>query len=258
MASNTAGENLKKDILNLGDEYFKLVSSILESIVSSQREQIQEAATLVAGAATAGKRVFIFGSGHSSLMGMEGHYRAGGLASVTPVLVPRLMIHLGAVESTRLERVQGIGSDLLDPYSPLSGEVLIVFSTSGINNAPVEVALAAHKMGLSVIAVVSLDYSNRLQARPGIPKLVEVADVVLDNGAPAGDAVVEIPGSRLRCGPVSTVTGAVLLNMVLVSAIGEAAAERGEADVYRSANMPGAAEHNAALAERFRAGNPHL
>jgi uncharacterized phosphosugar-binding protein len=177
---------------------------------------------------------------------------------VTPILIPELMVHLGAVESTRLERVEGIGTHLLEPYEPVAGEVLIVFSTSGINNAPVEVAAAGREVGLSVIGVVSLDYSNGLQARPGIPKLVDVADIVLDNGAPAGDAIITVPGSGLRCGPVSTVTGAVLLNMILVSAVGRSLAAGGRADIYRSANMPGAAEHNAGLAERFRAGNPHL
>lgn len=244
--------------VDLGDQYFEDMRSILDEIVVSQREQIHRAADLVADAVASGRRVFVFGSGHSSIMGMEGHYRAGGLAAVTPVLVPELMVHLGAIESTRLERVEGIGSDILDPYEPVSGEVLIVFSTSGINNAPVDVALAGRRLGLNVVAVVSMAYSGGLEARPGIPKLVDVADVVLDNGAPAGDAIVEVPGTGLRCGPVSTVGGATLLNMILVSAVGRASVLGGEADIYRSANMPGAVEHNLALAERFRPGNPHL
>lgn len=243
---------------DLGDEYFTHVSAILEATIGSQTDQIHAAAALVAEAVGDGRRVFIFGSGHSAMMGMEGHYRAGGLAAVTPILVPELMVHLGAIESTRLERVEGIGTHILDRYEPVAGEVLIVFSNSGINNAPVDVAVAGRELGLGVIAVVSLEYSNGLQARPGIPKLVDVADIVLDNGGPAGDAIVTVPGSGLQCGPVSTVTGAVLLNMILVSAVGRSLAAGGEADVYRSANMPGAAEHNSALAERFNSGNPHL
>jgi len=243
---------------DLGDEYFARVRAILDETIGAQTEAIHDAAALAAGAVGAGKRVFIFGTGHSSIMGMEGHYRAGGLAAVTPVFVPELMVHLGAIESTRLERVEGIGTHVLDPYEPVPGEVLIVFSTSGINNAPVEVALAGKDAGLSVIAVVSLDYSNSLEPRPGIPKLADVADVVLDNGAPAGDAIVAVPGSDLRCGPASTVTGTVLLNMILVSAVGRNVADGKGADVYRSANMPGAVDHNMSLAARFRSGNPHL
>lgn len=257
MTSQTSGER-STDTVDLGDEYFAHVSSILDATIRSQTGQIHAAAALVADAVGSGRRVFIFGSGHSSIMGMEGHYRAGGLAAVTPILVPELMVHLGAIESTRLERVEGIGTHVLEPYAPTLGEVLIVFSTSGINNAPVEVAVAGREAGLSVIGVVSLDYSNGLDARPGIPKLVDVVDIVLDNGAPAGDAVITVPESGLRCGPVSTVTGAVLLNMILVSAVGRSLSAGRAADVYRSANMPGAAEHNAALAERFRSGNPHL
>ncbi len=258
MASQTMGEHSAPDPVDLGDEYFAQVSAILDVTIRSQAEQIHAAAALVADAVGDGLRIFIFGSGHSAIMGMEGHYRAGGLAAVTPILVPELMVHLGAIESTRLERVEGIGTHILERYEPVAGEVLIVYSTSGINNAPVEVAIAGREAGMSVIGVASLDYSNGLKARPGIPKLVDVVDVVLDNGAPAGDAVVEIPDSGLRCGPVSTVTGAVLLNMVLVSAVGRSLAAGGEGDVYRSANMSGAAEHNAALADRFREGNPHL
>lgn len=258
MTSQTTDRHSSADPIDLGDAYFEQVSAALDVTIHSQAEQIHKAAALVANAVGNGRRVFIFGSGHSAIMGMEGHYRAGGIAAVTPILVPELMVHVSAIESTRLERVKGIGAHILERYEPVAGEVLIVFSTSGINNAPVEVAVAGREAGLSIIGVVSLDYSNGLEARPGVPKLVDVADIVLDNGAPAGDAIVAVPGTRLHCGPVSTVTGAVLLNMILVSAVGRTLAAGRQADVYRSANMPGAAQHNTDLAERFRSGNPHL
>lgn len=254
-----AGTGSESDVVGqLGAEYFRNVTTILDSVVRSQSAQIQATATLVAGAVGAGKRIFVFGSGHSAIMGMEAHYRAGGLAAVTPIFVPELMVHMGAIESTRLERQPGIGNEILNPYNPESGDILFVFSTSGINNAPVEVALAGRNMGLKVVAVISLEYSRGLEARSGIPKLGDVADLVLDNGAPAGDAAVDITGDGLRCGPISTVTSVVLLNMILVSALGMVVATGGAANVYQSVNMPGAAARNLSLAQRFQPGNPHL
>jgi uncharacterized phosphosugar-binding protein len=246
------------DVGLLGVRYFEQVTSLLDQIIPNQEPQISEAADLVADAILSGRRLLLFGSGHSSMLAMEGHYRAGGLAAVTPILVPKLMLHESAVEGTRLERLPGAGRTILDPYRPVSGEVLVVFSTSGMNSAPVEVAQAAKEAGLAVIAVTSVPCSIALEPHPGTPRLVDVADLVLDNGVPPGDALVTIPGSDLRCGPGSTVTGAVLLNMVLVSAIGRVVAAGGAADVYRSANVPGAAAHNDTLIERYRSANPHL
>jgi uncharacterized phosphosugar-binding protein len=68
---------------------------------------------------------------------------------------------------------------------------------------------------MPVIALCSVSHCSA--AAPGHSsgkKLTDVADVVLDNQAPEGDCAVEIPGLDWRTGPISTLSGAMLINMV--------------------------------------------
>ncbi len=88
--------------------------------------------------------------------------------------------------------------------------------------------------------------------------MADIADVVLDNGSPAGDAVVSVPGSELRVGPISTSIGAALLNAIFAEAAVRLQSSGAGAPVYLSANMPGAAEVNKRLVARYRARNRHL
>ena len=47
-------------------------------------------------------------------------------------------------------------------------------------------------------------------------KLIDIADVVLDNHCPPGDCLVELDGLEWRTGPTSTVTGGMIMNMLRV------------------------------------------
>ncbi len=102
---------------------------------------------------------------------------------------------------------------ILDRYGIREGDVLIVVSNSGVNAAPVEAARYAREKGATVIAVTSVAYSNAIAN--GRTQLHALADVVLDNDAPAGDAVLGIEGTELKVGPVSTALGVTILNAVL-------------------------------------------
>ena len=230
----------------------------LDAIAAHQLNAIDRAATAVVDAITAGGLVFLFGTGHSHMLAEEGHYRAGGFAAVCPVLCSSLMLHEGAIASTRLERTSGLGPVVLSRYRPTAEDVLIIFSNSGINAVPVEVALAAKDIGMTVVAVVAQAYAARLSPGPTGKKLAEVADIVLDNHGVPGDGLVPLGSSGLHAGPFSTVAGAFILNAVLTEAVWRMNEKGIAPPVYISANMPGAVEHNAALVEQYRTRNPHL
>lgn len=68
----------------------------------------------------------------------EGFFRAGGLVRFIPVLDPPLMLHEGALASTRLERLEGYAAGVLARYPVRSGDVMIVASNSGRNAVPIE------------------------------------------------------------------------------------------------------------------------
>ncbi|HML21964.1 MAG TPA: SIS domain-containing protein [Aggregatilinea sp.] len=240
------------------EAYMTAVQERLDAIVHSQSEGIDRAATVLVQAIRDGGQIYLFGTGHSHMLAEEGHYRAGGLAAVCPVLASSLMLHEGAVASTQLERTSGLGPIVLSRYQPAPPDVLVIFSNSGVNAVPVETAAAAKELGLTVIAVVARDYAARAVAGPSGQKLTDIADILLDNQGVPGDALVTIGSSDLRVGPLSTIAGAFLLNAILTEVAWRLYEDGETPPIYISANMPGAKAHNDALIEKYRLRNPHL
>ncbi len=232
---------------------------MIESLQEEQLGSIREAGRLVAEVLRADRLVHVFGTGHSHMLAEEGLYRAGGLAPVNAILESGLMLHEGAAVSTRLEKLPGYSPIVADKYGFEEGDLLVVVSNSGVNAAPVEIALLAREAGLKVLAISSVAYSKSVEPKPGVPaRLYEIADLTLDNLGEPGDAIVEVDGTGLKVGPTSTVIGAALLNAVFVEATCAIASEGMEPPVYRSSNMTGAPEHNRRLVERFGGRIRHL
>lgn len=217
---------------------------------------LAKAADAIEATAAKDGLVYVFGTGHSHMIAEEVHYRAGGLALTVPILATATMLHEGALASTQFERMAGIVRPVFDRYPVGPNDVLFVVSNSGVNAAPVEAAQIGKERGATVIAITSETYSK--EAAGGRTRLADVADIVLDNGAPSGDATVAVPGSELKVGPVSTSIGAALINAVLAEVAARLQGKETGAPIYLSANMPGAAENNAALVRRYRTRNPHL
>ena len=131
--------------------------------------------------------------------------------------------------------------------------MLIVHSVSGRNAAAVEFALGAQQRGAFVIALTSVGYSSSVRPRQdGMPRLYEMADLVLDNRAPTGDALVALPGMAQRVGPSSTVTGAAILNAVVVR-VAELLLERtGDPPIFMSANLDGGDAFNQRWLDHYK------
>ncbi len=238
--------------------YMDAVRTLLDTIAATEGGAIEAAVEQIVRCLRQDGMLYLFGTGHSHMLVEEGHFRAGGLAAVCPILSSALMLHEGAVAGSRLERTPGIAAAVLARYAVRPGDVVIVFSNSGANTVPVEAALAAKERGMVVIAVVARAYAAQVPAGPTGRKLADIADIVIDNHGVPGDATVALGESGVRSGPASTVAGAFLLNAILTEVALRLAQEGGAPPVYVSANMPGAAEHNAGLIERYRPRNPHL
>jgi len=157
------------------------------------------------------------------------------------------------VTFAQLERLPGFGAQIISESPLAAGDVLIVHSVSGRNAAAVEVAQGGKARGAFVIAVTSLEYSRSVAPRAaGMPRLFEVADLVLDNRAPVGDALVELPGLAQKVGPSPTVTGAAMLNAVIARAAGLILERTGDTPVFLSANLDGGDEHNQKWLDHYR------
>jgi uncharacterized phosphosugar-binding protein len=239
--------------------YGSAIGELLGTALREEEGNLRAAAAVVARSWDADGLLYIFGSGHSHMFAEEAFYRAGGAARICPVLQPAHMLHEGAVRSTVLERQTGHARDILDRYDIDAGrDCILVASNSGANALPIEVAVLARDMGLPVIAITSRQYAQAVR-RPG-PRLHEVADLVIDNHCPPGDALVRVSDEvgLPPTGPGSTIVGLTLLNTLVVEACAVAVEQGRRPDLFLSANMPGAAAHNDGLTAELAPRVPHL
>jgi uncharacterized phosphosugar-binding protein len=229
--------------MTLIDEYRDSITDMLKNLVASQRDKLATAQKWVADALADGGLVYVTGSGHSHIIAEEVFYRAGGAAAVQAILDPALMLHQGAQRSTVLERLEGYAEIVLEDYPIGPRDVLFVASNSGRNAFPIEAALFAHGKGAKVIAITSSDHAAHVTSRHKSGKmLADVADLVIDNQAPYGDACLAIPNSDKRMGSTSTISGTFIINAVMAEAVASLSRRGIAVDIYRSANSCGGAE----------------
>jgi uncharacterized phosphosugar-binding protein len=241
------------------ERFFREVAIVLGRVESAEPAAIRAAAALCARAIAEDRLIYTFGTGHSSLLASEGLFRAGGLACVSAMLESPTTFEPGAVAGSYFERSQGYAPVLLARYDVSPGDVLVIFSNSGVNALPVEVAIEAQARRLRVVAVVSKAYAEQApRTAPGGASLTEVADVVIDNHVPPGDAVVPFYDDVVRAASVSTVSGAFIWNALVAEVVATLEREGIRAPVYVSSNMPGARDHNEALVRRYRTRVRHL
>lgn len=200
-------------------QYLSALREILTRIETQQSEVIQESGVAVAETIGKGGVVHTFGSGHSHMIAEEAFFRAGGLAAVNPILDQRLVFLDGAMESTWAERETGYAKKLMQREDVRAGDTAIIISNSGRNALPIEMAQEMHERGAKVIAITNVAQSSRSTSRHASGKrLFELADIVIDNCIPEGDAVLPVPNSAQRIGPSSTVAGAAIVNAIMIEA----------------------------------------
>jgi uncharacterized phosphosugar-binding protein len=236
--------------------YFRSIQELQVQVINSQQDVLSLVAGQMVETIQRGKRIFIFGTGHSHMLAEETFYRAGGLAAAVPILMTDLMIHENPDLGSRLERTPGLASILLDEYQARQGEMLFVYSNSGVNQLPVEMAYKAVARGLSVVAVCSRAYARVAPLSALGKRLDEVANFVIDNLGLPGDALISLEGMDWRVGPSSTIIGVLIWNALITEVFFRLKALGAEIPVYASGNMPGAAEHNRSLLKKWGAVNP--
>jgi uncharacterized phosphosugar-binding protein len=240
------------------DRYCSAIQSLQVKVVTAQRENLIAIASRMAECVERDDRILLFGTGHSHLLAEEGHYRAGGLANVVPMLQSALMLHEGSLLSGSLERTAGMARPVFERYQPQAGEIIFIFSNSGVNIAPVEMALLAQEHGLISVAVCSLAYARVAPLSSAGQRLFEVTDYVIDNGGEQGDSLIALEGTPWRVGPSSTVINALVWNALVTEAAFILQARGAMIPVFGSSNLPDAAEHNAVLLQKWRGRNPHI
>jgi uncharacterized phosphosugar-binding protein len=254
MASSDQGEPGANTTVS-AQSFVHALTPILAAVTEQIDGPIQQAAELMATSLRANGVIQAFGSGHSEALAMEIAGRAGGLIATNRIALRDLVLLGGEpaelLRSAELERNPSYSRKLYELSAAREGDLFIIASNSGVNGSIVELASVVKEQGHPLIAITSLQHTAGVDSRhPSGKKLIDFADVVLDNHAPYGDSVLDLPGGGKVCA-VSSITAALIAQM-LVAEVLRRLTEAGEtAPVYLSANIPGGDEHNHALEAQY-------
>ena len=227
----------------LQTRYLAQIRELIDRLESTQPEAVDAAAATVAAALATGHAFFVSPLGH----GNEGDllHRAGGLLGLRPFSYqfsvssplaeklhdrPRPEAYDADLEPARL----AVRASELRP-----GDCLIVGSVSGRSAGPVCLGLAAREAGVRVIALTALEYARRAVPAHRSGKLLhEVADHVLDNCVPYGDACLEVEGLAAPVFPLSGIATTLVAWMLCAQVLEKLLARGLSPQVYLSANRP--------------------
>jgi uncharacterized phosphosugar-binding protein len=201
-------------------DYIAHCKRIIET-VAAQEQQIQQAAKWFANTILAGRMVHVFGSGHSRIMVEEMWPRYGSFTGFNPIVELSLTFHNlvvganGQRQAMFLENVSGLAERILRNFDIKAEDSALIISSGGTNLVPIEMAELFQKKKVKVVALLTKEHSAKSTSkRVDGKKLGDFADLILDTGAPVGDAMVKIEGLDTPVSPGSTVGGAMLVNAI--------------------------------------------
>ena len=232
-------------------QYPSVALEHIHAVLGTQTAAIERATEILTDAIATGGIIQAFGTGHSRAVTLELAGRAGGLAAVGMLAVKDLVLFGDATPEQILdptfERESGIAARIYDLARPQPHDAFVIVSNSGINSAIVEMAALARSKGHSIVAITSRKHNAHVATRDASgSNLADLADVVIDNAAPAGDATIDL-GDGIRIGAVSNLTGIVIAQMLAEGITRRLLEKGGEVPVFVSANLPEGDEHNREL-----------
>ncbi|MBL8145853.1 MAG: SIS domain-containing protein [Anaerolineae bacterium] len=240
---------------NAGYRYLDTAQQIIADIRATQMDALEQAAQWCAETIAQRGLVHLFGTGHSRIPIEEMFPRHGSFPGWHPIVELSMTFHTQVVgangqrQAMYIEKMEGLGEEILKNFVFRPSDIFIVFSNSGVNNVVMDVALGARQRGMKVIAVVSGAHTEATAPRhkSGL-KLPDVADLTLDNCTPAGDALVTVEGLDYPVGPGSTIGYAALVN-ALKCRVAELLAEWGQPPLVLTSSVLIGAEKSAELFE---------
>ena len=207
--------------MSAGLDYFNNTKKLIDDLRDKEMDNIVTASELCANSISKKGLVFMFGAGHSRIMCEEMTPRQGCFPGFFALVEHAVSIHSSIIGTNGLrgpmflEKYYGYAEEILNGFKFGKNDVMIIISVSGIRPLIVEMALEAKKRGLPVISMVSKKHCEA--SKPGHKsgkKLIDVSDIIIDSQCPPGDCVIELDGLEWKTGPVSTVMGALITNMI--------------------------------------------
>jgi uncharacterized phosphosugar-binding protein len=201
-------------------EYLQKSRRLVDA-VERQQDAIAQAAEWFSQTIVKGRMVHLFGSGHSRILVEEMWPRYGSFPGFNPIVELSLSFHNlvvganGQRQAMFLENVSGLAARILRNFDLSPDDSALVASSSGCNVVPIEMAQQFRERGIKVVAIISRAHSGPSTSQHSSgKKLQDFADLVLDTGAPAGDAMVRVDGLETPVAPGSTIGGCLLVNCI--------------------------------------------
>jgi uncharacterized phosphosugar-binding protein len=201
-------------------DYLNKCRHILE-VVAAQEASVLRAAQWFSQTILSGRMVHVFGSGHSRIMVEEMWPRYGSFPGFNPIVELSLTFHNlvvganGQRQAMFLENTPGLAERILRNFDISGDDTALIISSSGCNVVPIEMAEQFHRKKVKVVAIITKEHSEKSTSkRTDGTKLGDFADLTLDTGAPAGDAMVYVEGLDTPVSPGSTVGGAMIINSI--------------------------------------------
>lgn len=238
------------------DMFYNSVEKLQKQIRETQNDKIKEAAQCMYDSIVNDGCVHLFDTGH--IIDSEIINRAGGLE-----LMRRFRYNLNVESSARprIERTkkekdssgEGIAELALGQAQVLPNDVMVIGSVSGKTVNVIDLALACKKMGVKVIALTSVTYSSQVESKHSSGKrLFEIADIVIDNCTPYGDAMMEVEGLEAPFIPASGLSAAYIM-WALNADLVELLLQNGKVpSVLKSVNYDPNIVYNQELAEKYQ------
>jgi uncharacterized phosphosugar-binding protein len=228
---------------------------LLGLVAEASKPSVSEAARLFADCVRADGVIQAFGTGHSQGTALEVAGRAGGLIPTSRIALSDLVQFGGEDPSVladpMLERRGDVAARLYELAAPQPQDLFVIASSSGVNPSVVEMAHVVKQRGHALVAITSVEHSTRVPTRHESGKrLCDLADVTLDNGAPFGDTLIELPDGT-SAGAVSSLTAGLLVQMVTAETVRLLLDAGVTPPVYVSNNVPGGHERNLALEAHY-------
>lgn len=220
------------------EQFAQKIIDILNVFTETQSENLRTIADVIVNRILEGGRFFVFGTGHSHMVGEEFYARAGGLACVQLIAPMELTLGEHPLKSTQIERIGEYAHVIMMQYGLKDKDIILISSNSGRNAMPVELAKACHELGMVTIAFTNLKHSQAVTSRHRSGhNLYQVCDYVIDNCGVVGDAMMEVKGVKGQMGSSSSLIGmymAQTLSMLIAQKLAEAGIEP---PVFLSANV---------------------
>lgn len=222
----------------LSHPVFTELFKIIKQVEDTQTENIINAAKLTATSLLNNGFLQVFGSGHSHMMVEEMFFRAGGLTQINAIFDADLMLHISASGSTKMERLEGFASLVMDRYEINRNDIMLIISNSGRNAVPIEAAIYAKEKGLKVIVLTSWKSYKDTNIRHSSKKhLANYADIVIDTCIPEGDAIICMQELPEKICPASTIVNAAILQSFVYEVVKETINQGAQPQIFISANV---------------------